>query len=261
MVTAYDYPTAKLLEEAGVEIILVGDSLGTVILGYENTLPVTLEEILHHTKAVSRAVKKPLVVADLPFLSYQVSVEQAILHAGRLLKEGGAQAVKLEGGEEFAPTVEKLVRRGIPVMGHLGLTPQFISQLGGYRVQGKTAKEIENLQRDAKALEEAGVFALVLECVPKEVAQWITEQLSIPTIGIGAGAGCDGQVLVFHDMMGLTPDFSAKFVKQYLSLRETIVQALQKFVKEVEEGQFPDDEHSFHLPESELSHLKKAPKP
>lgn len=256
MVTAYDYPTAVLFEKAGIEMILVGDTLGCVILGHSSTIPVTMEDMIHHTRAVTRGVSKPLVVADMPFMSYQVSTEEALRNAGRLIKEGGAEAVKLEGGIPFTNTVRAMVERGIPVVGHIGLTPQSIAQLGGYRVQGKKASQVKELIHAARALEEAGTFALVLECVPDRVARLITEAIQIPTIGIGAGPWCDGQVLVFHDMMGLTPNFSAKFVKQYLDLSSQIVQALETFSKEVKEKTFPTEAHSFSIEDEEFDQIE-----
>lgn len=255
MLTAYDYPMAKLIDEAGIEIILVGDSLGMVVLGYESTIPVTLEEMIHHSKAVVRGTDNCLVVADLPFLSYQVSQAQAMESAGRMLKEAGVQAVKLEGGSELALTVKNLVGAGIPVMGHIGLTPQSVNQLGGYKVQGKDLAGAKKLLEDAKALEDAGVFAVVLECVPAPLAEIITEQLSIPTIGIGAGNGCDGQVLVTHDLLGLFSGFTPKFVKKYIQLGEQIKQAFTQYKEDVGSGQFPSPEHSFGMQEDTLAKL------
>jgi 3-methyl-2-oxobutanoate hydroxymethyltransferase len=260
MVTAYDYPTAQLLEKAGIEIILVGDSLGTVLLGHSSTVPVTMDNMLHHTRAVTKAVSTSLVVADMPFLSYQVSVEEAIRNAGLLIKEGGAEAVKLEGGTVFAPLVQRLVERSICVMGHIGLTPQSVSQLGGYKVQGKKAEKAKELVESAKALEKAGAFSIVLECVPDRVARIVTESIGIPTIGIGAGPWCDGQVLVFHDMMGLTPNFSARFVKQYADLPSIIVQALQQFSSEIKSSTFPSEEHSFPIEDSEFEQIQNEKK-
>ncbi|MDN5348455.1 MAG: 3-methyl-2-oxobutanoate hydroxymethyltransferase [Clostridia bacterium] len=245
MVTAYDYPTALLADRAGMDMLLVGDSLAMVVLGYEGTVPVTMEEMLHHTKAVMRARPAAFVVADLPFLSYQVGREEAIRNAGRFLKEGGADAVKLEGGGAMVPIVRAVVEAGIPVMGHLGLTPQTASLLGGFRVQGKGAEAAERIMADAKALEEAGAFSLVLECVPSALAAEITAQLKIPVIGIGAGPHCDGQVLVFHDLVGLFDRFLPKFVKRYANLSEEIVAALSQYCQEVRTGVFPGEEHSF----------------
>ncbi|RDV84252.1 3-methyl-2-oxobutanoate hydroxymethyltransferase [Ammonifex thiophilus] len=258
MLTAYDYSLARLVDEAGIDAILVGDSVGNVVLGYPNTLPVTMEEMLHHTRAVVRGVKRALVIGDMPFLSYQVSKEEAIRNAGRFLKEAGAEAVKLEGGEEVAPTVEALVKSGIPVMGHIGLTPQYVHQLGGYRVQGKEAAAARKLIRDAQALAEAGIFALVLECVPQEVAQEITASLPVPTIGIGAGPHCDGQVLVTHDLLGLYGGFTPKFVKRYANLVEEIKKALAAFREEVQNRIFPGPEHSFSMAPEEYRAFKEG---
>lgn len=244
MLTAYDYTTARLLDEAGVEVILVGDSLANVFQGRETTLPVTVEEMLYHTSVVARAVRRALVVADMPFLSYQVNDEEAIRNAGRFLKEAGAHAVKLEGGVEIAGLVDKMVKVGIPVMGHLGLTPQSVNTLGGYRVVGRSEDEANYLLESAKALEEAGAFAIVLEMVPKELAKKITASVKIPTIGIGSGPLCDGQVLVVNDMLGLT-EVNYRFVKRYLNLSEQIKSAVKEYINEVKNGKFPDDEHSF----------------
>jgi len=244
MVATYDFLTAGLAEEAGVEMILVGDSVANVMLGYENTLPVTMEEMLHHTKAVVRATKRSLVVGDMPFLSYQASEEEAIRNAGRFLKEAGAQAVKVEGGREVVDKVEAIVEQGIPVMGHLGLTPQKIHQLGGYKVVGREEEVAERLVEEAKDLERAGIFSLVLECVPWQLAKRLTQELRIPTIGIGAGPYCDGQVLVLHDLIGLTLH-APKFVKRYANLREEVLRCLREFKKEVKEGKFPTLEQSY----------------
>lgn len=245
MLTAYDYPTAVVLDEAGIDILLVGDSLAMVVLGYDSTLPVTMEEMIHHTKAVVRGTKRAMVVGDMPFMSYQASVADAVRNAGRFLQEGGAQAVKLEGGREVAETVLKITQSGIPVMAHLGLTPQSVHQLGGYKVQGKEEKVAKKIMEDAKILEEAGAFSLVLECVPKGLAEEITKNLSIPTIGIGAGVHCDGQVLVVHDMLGLFERFTPKFVKKYANLNVQIKEAVKTYIDEVKKGTFPDDAHSF----------------
>lgn len=245
MITAYDYPTASLAEEAGIEIILVGDSLGMVKLGYENTLPVTVEDIVYHCKSVSRAVKKSLVVADMPFLSYEIDTRTAVSNAGRLIKEGGAQAIKIEGGLEVAQTIKAIIAAKIPVMGHIGLTPQAINQIGGYKVQGKTPESAEKLITTAKILEGSGVFAIVLECIPRLLAKEITERVSIPTIGIGAGVDCDGQVLVSDDILGIFSEFKPKFVKRYANLRPQILQAFQQYYQEVKSRKFPDDEHSY----------------
>lgn len=244
MVATYDYLTACLAEEAGVEIILVGDSVANVMLGYENTLPVTMEEMLHHTRAVARAAKRCLVVGDMPFLSYQASEEEAVRNAGRFLKEGGAQAVKLEGGREVVGRVRAIVEQGIPVMGHLGLTPQKVHQLGGYKVVGRNEEIAEKLVEEAKELEKAGIFSLVLECIPWQLAKRLTDELRVPTIGIGAGPYCDGQVLVLHDIVGLTPR-SPKFVKRYANLREEVLRCLREFREEVKEGRFPTLEQSY----------------
>ena len=245
MLTAYDYIQAQLVEEAGVDMILVGDSVGMTMLGLPSTVPVTMADMLHHTKAVVRGASNTFVVADLPFLSYQVSREEAIRNAATLIKEGGADAVKLEGGGAMVAVVRALVEAGIPVQGHLGLTPQTATQLGGYRVQGRERSQAQKIMEDAKALEEAGCFSLILECVPMGLAAEITRTLSIPVIGIGAGPYCDGQVLVFHDVLGLFRRFVPKFVKQYAQLREPIIQAFQTYVREVREGVFPGPEHSF----------------
>lgn len=244
MLTAYDYPTSLAMDQAGVDAILVGDSLGMVVLGYENTLPVTMEEMLHHSRAVARGAKTALLVGDMPFMSYQVSVEEAVRNAGRFLQNGGMDAVKLEGGRERADAVRAIVGAGIPVMGHLGLTPQSIHQLGGFRAQGKTARAARHLLEDALLLEEAGCFSLVLESVPSQLAEYISRQLSIPTIGIGAGAGCDGQVLVTHDLLGLFDRFTPKFVKKYADLHAEMQQAFVSYIKDVQEQQFPGPEHA-----------------
>jgi len=243
--TAYDYSFARILDEAGVDILLVGDSLGCVVQGRENTLPVTLDEMIYHTRAVVRGRKRALVVADMPFLSFQVSGEQAVQNAGRLLQEGRAEAVKLEGGVAVRETIAKITEVGIPVMGHVGLTPQSIHRFGGYKIQGRGKNQREAVLRDAQAVEEGGAFALVLEGMPKDLAAEITGQLSIPTIGIGAGAHCDGQVLVIHDMLGLFQDFTPKFVKCYADLKSVITTAVKDFAREVREEKFPDEEHTF----------------
>jgi 3-methyl-2-oxobutanoate hydroxymethyltransferase len=245
VLTAYDYGMASILDECNIDMILVGDSLGNVVLGYDTTLPVTMEDMLHHTKAVTRAAHNALIVADMPFLSYQVSPESALANAGRFLKEADAQAVKLEGGQEHAETVHKLTCAGIPVMAHLGLTPQSIHQLGGYKVQGKKEDSAEKMIQDAIILEEAGAFALVLECVPEKLAAEITSSLSIPTIGIGAGVNCDGQVLVVNDMLGMNERMIPKFVKKYATLNLEIKKAVKTYITEVKHGAFPDSEHSF----------------
>jgi len=244
--TAYDYSFARILDEAGVDILLVGDSLGSVIQGRESTLPVTLEEVLYHTKAVVRGRKRALVVADMPFLSFQISVEEAKRNAGRFLQEGGAEVVKLEGGVAFQGTIAAIVQMGIPVMGHVGLTPQSIHRFGGYKVQGKEKEQRAAILQDALAVEEGGAFAVVLEGIPAELALEITEHLTIPTIGIGAGVNCDGQILVVHDMLGLFDMYTPKFVKRYADLKGVAMEAVQQFVAEVREGKFPGEEHSFH---------------
>lgn len=244
--TAYDYSFARILDEAGVDILLVGDSLGSVIQGQESTLPVTLEEMIYHTKAVVRGRKRALVVADMPFLSFQVSLEEAKRNAGRFLQEAGAEAVKIEGGVQMLETIEAMVHIGIPVMGHVGLTPQSIHRFGGYKVQGKESEQREKIIQDALAVEEGGAFSVVLEGIPMGLAQEITRRLSIPTIGIGAGVHCDGQVLVVHDMLGLFDMYTPKFVKRYADLRGVMADAVKSFIAEVREGRFPDEEHSFH---------------
>ena len=255
MVTAYDYATAVWIDRSGIDMILVGDSLAMVMLGHEDTLSVGMDEMIHHTRAVTRAVKRALVIGDMPFLSYQASVEQAVINAGRFLKEGRAQAVKLEGGASVIEQVKAIVKAGIPVQGHLGLTPQSIAQLGGFKVQGKDAETAKRLIDDALALADAGCFSIVLELIPAPIAERITEAVPVPTIGIGAGPKCDGQVLVFHDMVGLYDRFVPKFVKQYVHLGRQIVEALQQYKREVEGGVFPGPEHSFGMAEEELKKL------
>lgn len=249
MVTAYDALFARLVDRGGADVILVGDSLGMVFKGEENTLGVTVEEIIYHTRAVSRGAQRAHVVADMPFMSYQADPVEAFRNAGRLIKEGGAQSVKLEGGEEYAPIVEKLVRAGIPVMGHVGLTPQSVHAMGGFKVQGKEPAEAARILRDAKALEAAGAYAIVLEGVPVELARVITESLSIPTIGIGAGVDCDGQVLVIYDLLGMYDDFVPKFVKQYAKLGPAVAEAVATYKEEVLAGTFPEERHSYHAKE------------
>lgn len=244
--TAYDYTFAKMLDEAGVDILLVGDSLGSVIQGQETTLPVTLDDMIYHTRAVVRGRKRAMVVGDMPFLSFQISVEEAKRNAGRFLQEGGAEAVKIEGGVYMRETIEAIVQIGIPVMGHVGLVPQSIHQFGGYRVQGKEKPRREAILQDAFAVEEGGAFAIVLEAVPTDLAKEITGRLSIPTIGIGAGVHCDGQVLVAHDMLGLFDMYSPKFVKRYAELKTAAMEATKNFITDVKEGKFPGAEHSFH---------------
>jgi 3-methyl-2-oxobutanoate hydroxymethyltransferase len=251
MLTAYDYATALALDQAGVDSILVGDSLGMVVLGYENTLPVTMEDMLHHCKAVARGAKRALLVGDMPFMSYQVSVEKAVENAGRFLQEAGMDAVKLEGGRERLEAVQAIVSTGIPVMGHLGLTPQSIHQLGGFRPQGKNALAGKRLLEDALLLQEAGCFSIVLESVPARLADLISQRLQIPTIGIGAGSACDGQVLVTHDLLGLFDRFTPKFVKKYADLRAETLQAFSAFIDEVSRGTFPSEEHTVEMPDDE----------
>ena len=246
--TAYDYPTARLLDEAGVDILLVGDSLGMVVLGYETTLPVTLEEMLHHTRAVRRGTHRALVVADMPYGSYHADLAESLRNAVRFVKEAGAEAVKVEGGERRIELIARMVEAEIPVMGHVGLTPQSIHALGGYRVQGKTPDTAEQLLRDARAVEAAGAFAVVLEAIPRELAAQITRELRIPTIGIGAGPECDGQVLVLNDMLGLTFTQQPKFVRRYANLGEEIAQAARDYCADVQSGRFPSDAESYHSP-------------
>ncbi len=244
--TAYDYSFARILDQAGIDILLVGDSLGSVIQGRENTLSVTMEEMIYHTKAVARGSQRALLVADMPFLSFQVSAEEAKRNAGRFVQEAGAEAVKLEGGIRILQTVEALIQMGVPVMGHVGLTPQSIHQFGGYRVQGKEQAGREAILQDALGLEAAGAFAVVLEGIPMNLAGEITERLSIPTIGIGAGVNCDGQVLVVHDMLGMFDMYTPKFVKKYADMKTVRTGAVEKFIAEVKEQKFPDKQHSFH---------------
>lgn len=258
MVTAYDLSSARLVDGAGIDVILVGDSLAMVMLGMESTVPLTMDELVHHCRAVARGTRRGFLVGDLPFLSYEVEISQALRNAGRLLKEGGMGAVKLEGGRVMAPTVRALVERGIPVMGHVGLTPQSISQLGGYRVQGKTAESAHGLLEDALALEAAGCFSVVLESVPAAVAEVITGRLRIPTIGIGAGVDCDGQVLVYHDMLGLFDDFQPRFVKRYAEVGEAIRRALGEYREDVLEKRFPAEEHTYSMPDEELQKFLRS---
>lgn len=256
MVTAYDFPTAQLADRAGVDIVLVGDSLGMVALGYESTVPVTMDEMIHHTKACSRGCRQALIVADMPFMSYQVNPAQAVENAGRLVKEGGAQAVKVEGGRETLSAIEAITAAGIPVMGHLGLTPQTATLHGGYRVQGKTPQSALRILEDAMLLERAGVFALVLECVPDRIAGLIREAVGIPIIGIGAGPLCDGQVLVISDLLGLFDRFTPRFVKRYAELGQAASQALTTFADDVRKGSFPGAEHSFTISDEEFEACK-----
>lgn len=255
MLTAYDYSTARLFDEAGINSILVGDSLGNVILGYEDTLSVTMEDMIHHSAAVARGAKNALVVCDMPFMSYQASVYDAVTNAGRLMKEGRANAVKLEGGEEVCPQIKAITECGIPVVAHLGLTPQSINAFGGYKVQGRDLEAAKKLIDDAVAVEKSGAFALVLECVPTEIATKITEKLTIPTIGIGAGNGCDGQVLVYQDMLGMFSDYTPKFVKQYTNVGTIIKDAVTDYINEVNSGAFPDETRSYKASDDVLEKL------
>lgn len=257
MLTAYDYPIARLVDEAGIDSILVGDSLGMVVLGYDSTVPVTMDEMIHHAKAVRRGTRYAFLVGDMPFMSYQISKEEAIRNAGRFMKEAGCDAVKLEGGYEVAETTQAIVDAGIPVLGHLGLTPQTISKLGGFKVQGKDADAAKRIVDQALTLEKVGCFAIVLECIPDMLAKLISEKLTIPTIGIGAGPHCDGQVLVTNDMLGLFDRFLPKFVKQYVKLSTSIADGIRRYKDEVENGKYPDKEHSFTIKEEELTKLKK----
>lgn len=255
MLTAYDYTTARLLDDGGVDTILVGDSLGMVILGYTTTLEVTMEDMLHHTKAVSRGVKSALVIGDMPFLSYHISIEDTIRNAGRFIKEAGAHAVKLEGGVEVADKVKALVAAQIPVVGHIGLTPQSVNMMGGFKVQGKSTEQAQKLIEDALALEEAGVFGIVLECIPEQLAKIISEKLTIPTIGIGAGKYCDGQVLVIQDVLGMYQELQPKFAKKYKETGKDIIEATQKYIKEIQDGIFPAKEHTFSIKDEVLEKL------
>lgn len=258
MITAYTYPEALIVDEAGIDIILVGDSLGMVELGYEDTVPVTMDEMLHHTKAVMRGVKRAHVVGDMPFMSYNISIEQAVTNAGILYKDGGSDSVKFEGGRDFANVAEAIHRAGIPVFGHIGLTPQTAALLGGFKVQGKSIDAAKSVVDDALALEDAGAFALILEAIPQQLAKIITEKVKIPTIGIGGGAYCDGQVLVFHDMLGLFKRFTPKFVKVYAEMYDKQVEAVKEFVDDVRGEKFPAEEHSFNMKEESVEELKKA---
>ncbi len=255
MMTAYDYPTASLVDQAGIDTILVGDSLGMVVLGYESTVPVTMDEMIHHSKAVTRGAKSSFVIGDMPFMSYQISVEDAIRNAGRFIKEAGCDSVKLEGGSEMAHVVKAIVGMGIPVCGHIGLTPQTATKLSGFKVQGKDADSAKELLQSARDLEEAGAFTIVMECIPDLLAARITKELNIPAIGIGAGKDCDGQVLVYHDLVGLFERFTPKFVKQYVNLSPQIRDALVQFKKDVEEGSFPGPEHSFAMKAEEADKI------
>lgn len=247
MLTAYDYSTAKMIDECGINGILVGDSLGMVCLGYKDTLSVTMEDMIHHIKAVSRGSENALIVGDMPFMSYQTSVYDALVNAGRLIKEGGAEAVKLEGGAAVCKQIEAIVNAQIPVMGHIGLTPQSINVFGGFKVQGKDEEVAKQLIEDAKKIEAAGAFAIVLECVPAKLAEIITKSISIPTIGIGAGAGCDGQILVYQDMLGMFSNISPKFVKKFAEVGESMKNGFKKYIEEVNNGVFPSQEHTFSI--------------
>lgn len=255
MLTAYDYSTAKLFDETGVDSMLVGDSLGMTMLGYDSTLPVTMEDMIHHTKAVVRGAKNALVVGDMPYMSYHLSVQQAVENAGRFIKEAGAQAVKLEGGAAFCPEIEAMTRASIPVVGHLGLTPQSINAFGGFKVQGKSEEAARKIIEDAQALEAAGAFAIVLECVPAKLAEIITAKVAVPTIGIGAGAGCDGQVLVYQDMLGMYDNFTPKFVRKFAEVGTLIKQGVQEYCAAVQDSSFPAAEHTFKIDEEVLEKL------
>jgi 3-methyl-2-oxobutanoate hydroxymethyltransferase len=256
MLTAYDYSTAKVMDQSGVNGILVGDSLGNVMLGYKDTLPVTMEDMIHHARAVSRAVESALLVVDMPFMSYQVSVEQAVANAGRLVQEGRAEAVKLEGGGEVAEQIRAITRAAIPVMAHIGLTPQSVNAFGGFKVQGKDEENARRILAEAEAVQAAGAFAVVLECIPAPLAALITERLSIPTIGIGAGKDCDGQVLVYQDMLGLYGEHSPKFVKRYAELGREMRRAFEEYIREVNAGVYPDKEHSYDLSQAIMETLR-----
>ncbi|PIR00961.1 MAG: 3-methyl-2-oxobutanoate hydroxymethyltransferase [Nitrospinae bacterium CG11_big_fil_rev_8_21_14_0_20_45_15] len=256
--TAYDYSFSRILDTTGIDILLVGDSLGMVCLGYENTLPVTMEDMIAHTRSVKRGNTQALLVSDLPFMSYQISVEQAVSNAGRLMQEGLADAVKLEGGTSEAEKVSAIVRAGIPVMGHIGLTPQSVHQMGGYSVQGKHYSAARKIKEDAKALQKAGAFSIVLEGIPGSLAEEITKEIKIPTIGIGAGPHCDGQILVLHDLLGMNLDFRPKFVKQYANLGEQIQSAVHDYISEVQSGAFPDTEHTYNQKETAIRKMEEA---
>jgi 3-methyl-2-oxobutanoate hydroxymethyltransferase len=258
MLTAYDYASAVAVDQAGIDTILVGDSLGMVVLGYENTLPVTMEDMIHHCKAVSRGAHYAMLIGDMPFMSYQASTHEAVRNAGRFLQEGGMDAVKLEGGRERLPEIDAIISAGIPVMGHLGLTPQSVNLLGGFKAQGKTAQAAKDLIEDALALQDAGCFAIVLETIPARLAKLVSERLEIPTIGIGAGVGCDGQVLVMHDLCGLFDRFTPRFVKKYANLHAEMVRAFEAYRSEVEAQTFPGDEHSIAMSEDQWQELLEA---
>lgn len=255
MLTAYDYSMAKLIDESEINGILVGDSLGMVCLGYEDTLSVTMEDMIHHARAVSRGVKNTIVVSDMPFMSYQTSVYDAVVNAGRLIKEGRAHAVKLEGGKEVSEHIKAIVNASIPVMAHIGLTPQSVNAFGGFKVQGKNEEAARKLIEDAKAVEEAGAFAVVLECVPAKLSEIISRKINIPTIGIGAGVGCDGQILVYQDMLGMYSEFTPKFVKKYANIGEIVKDAFNKYVQEVRDGVFPGENNSFKIDEEVIDKL------
>lgn len=255
MLTAYDYSTAKLIDEAGIDSILVGDSLGNTMLGYEDTISVTMEDMIHHCACVARGAKNALVICDMPFMSYQVSVQDAVVNAGRLMKEGRAQAVKLEGGVEVAPQIRAITAAGIPVCAHLGLTPQSVNAFGGYKVQGKSEEAAKKLVEDALAVQEAGAFSVVLECVPSKLAALVTEKLDIVTIGIGAGNECDGQVLVYQDMLGMFNDYVPKFVKQFAQVGEVMKQAFRDYKQEVSEGSFPAEQHGYQIDDDVIDKL------
>ncbi len=257
MVTAYDYPFGLLADEAGIDIVLVGDSLGMVVMGLEGTVAVNMEHMIHHIRAVTRGCKNPFIVGDMPFMSYNTSIREAIINAGRLLKEGGCESIKLEGGVDFAPTIEAIVKAGIPVQGHIGLTPQTAGALGGFKMQGRDAAAAKQIIDDAKALEDAGVFSMILEAVPAPLGKLVAEVVKVPVIGIGAGPDVDGQVLVTHDMIGLFDKFVPKFVKQYTNIRKVILDALNEYKQEVVDVQFPAPEHSFKMPDEALEALKK----
>lgn len=260
LLTAYDYPSGRLIDEAGVDIILIGDSLAMTVLGYESTVPVTMDEMVHHAKAARRGIRYALMIGDMPFMTYNIGDKETVRNAGRFIKEGGCGAVKIEGGAEMTGVVKTLVKAGIPVLGHIGLTPQTAVQLGGFKVQGRDAKSAQRLLDSALALQKAGCFAIVLECVPDKLAKMITEKLEIPTIGIGAGPYCDGQALVTNDMIGLFDRFTPKFVKKYADLWPLLLNAFKRYRDEVEGGKFPTEEHSFTMNESELKKLKRRTK-
>jgi len=257
MVTAYDYPFGLMADEAGIDIVLVGDSLGMVVMGLGGTVAVNMEHMIHHIRAVTRGCKHPFIVGDMPFMSYNTSIREAIVNAGRLLKEGGCESIKLEGGVDFAPTIEAIVKAGIPVQGHIGLTPQTASALGGFKMQGRDAAAAKQIIDDAKALEDAGVFSMILEAVPAPLGKLVAEAVKVPVVGIGAGPDVDGQVLVTHDMIGLFDKFVPKFVKQYTNIRKVILNALGEYKQEVLDVKFPAPEHSFKMPDEALEQLKK----